>query len=151
MEEIKFCSECKNYDVLPEEHPCDECFGTKDKPHWKISSTDNEICTFDEYQQATARTDNHKNQPQALINFGLGIGGEAGEVQDIIKKHLYHGHLLDKEKIKYELGDVLWYIARIARWADLTLEEVAQANIDKLKQRYPDGFSQEKSINREDK
>jgi len=102
------------------------------------------------YQIATGRTDNHTSGQEALANFGLGIGGEAGEVQDIIKKHLFHGHPLDKDKIRGELGDVLWYIARIAEWSGITLDEVAQGNIDKLKRRYPEGFDKEKSINREE-
>lgn len=102
------------------------------------------------YQIATARTDNHYSKIAALANFGLGIGGEAGEVQDIIKKYVFHGHPLDKDKIRGELGDVLWYIARIAAWSDLTLDEIAQTNIEKLERRYPNGFDKEKSINREE-
>ena len=103
---------------------------------------------FNEYQQATERTDNHTSHKEAVLNFALGIAGEAGEIVDLVKKRMFHGHAMDKEKLRGELGDQLWYIARMAARFDITLEEVAQGNIDKLNRRYPDGFSQQKSINR---
>ena len=53
-----------------------------------------------------------------------------------------------KELIK-ELGDVAWYLAETAFALDVELEEVLMRNIEKLKKRYPEGFSTEKSINRE--
>lgn len=81
---------------------------------------------------------------------GLGISGEAGEVADMIKKYLYHGHKMDYSKLIKELGDVLWYIAELADVAGYTLEDVARCNIEKLKERYPDGFSEEASINRKE-
>lgn len=85
-----------------------------------------------------------------MANYGLGIAGEVGEVADLVKKSLFHGHKIDQESIKKELGDVLWYMAQLARLAGITLEDVAVANIEKLKERYPDGFSVEASINRKD-
>jgi NTP pyrophosphatase (non-canonical NTP hydrolase) len=101
---------------------------------------------INDYQQMSSRTAaNHEGE---LANYGLGIAGEAGEVADLIKKSVFHGHEIKKEEVKKELGDVLWYVSQIARLAGLTLEEVATANIDKLYKRYPDGFSKEKSINR---
>lgn len=100
------------------------------------------------YQQMSARTANkHEGE---LANYALGIAGEAGEVADLIKKVVFHGHEMDKEKVKKELGDVMWYLSQIARLAGLTLEEVATANIEKLYKRYPNGFSSEASINRLD-
>jgi NTP pyrophosphatase (non-canonical NTP hydrolase) len=81
---------------------------------------------------------------------GLGIAGEAGEVADLLKKHLGHGHELDREKLKKELGDVLWYTARIAMHFGFGLEDVARANVAKLRQRYPAGFSTEASKRRVD-
>lgn len=102
--------------------------------------------TFKEYQEFSSKTAN--DHEFALANFGLGIAGEAGEVADLIKKAVFHNHDISKEDVTKELGDVLWYISQIARLAGIELENVAITNIDKLKRRYPEGFSTEKSINR---
>lgn len=103
---------------------------------------------MNDYQQISARTANeHMGE---LANYGLGIAGEAGEVADLIKKTVFHGHEIDKDEICKELGDVLWYVSQIARLMELTLEEVATANIEKLFKRYPTGFSSVASINRVD-
>lgn len=103
---------------------------------------------LNEYQKLSERTANrHENE---LLNYGLGLTGEAGEVADLIKKSQFHGHSVSAAEIKNELGDVLWYLSRIASLADLSLEEVAQANIDKLAKRYPEGFSVTRSKNRND-
>ncbi|WGF40274.1 MULTISPECIES: nucleoside triphosphate pyrophosphohydrolase family protein [Lysinibacillus] len=101
---------------------------------------------LNEYQLLATRTAaKHDNE---LVNYGLGIAGEAGEVADLIKKAMFHGHVIDHVEVKKELGDVMWYLANIARLAGLSLDEIAEANIEKLKKRYPDGFSTEASINR---
>lgn len=71
--------------------------------------------------------------------FALGLAGEAGEVCDLLKKHWGHLHPLDHEKLKKELGDVLWYVAALAVQFGLTLDEVALANVAKLTARYPKG------------
>ena len=79
----------------------------------------------------------------------LGLAGEAGEVVDIVKKSLYHGHDWDIDKLNLELGDVQWYVSELARFLGLLLSGVANANIKKLEKRYPKGyFESEKSINR---
>lgn len=107
--------------------------------------------TFDEYQDAAARTAAGIPDPTiALATFGLGIAGEAGEVADLIKKHIGHGHPLDVEKVKKELGDVLWYVAAVAWACGVTLDDVAHANVAKLRARYPDGFSTAASLARAD-
>lgn len=103
---------------------------------------------LNEYQDLARRTANKHDGE--LVNYGLGIAGEAGEVADLIKKSQFHGHDVEKDEIKKELGDVMWYVSNIARLAGLSLEEIAQGNIDKLKRRYPSGFSTERSINRAD-
>lgn len=85
------------------------------------------------------------------VNMVLGLCGETGEIADIVKKVEFHGHPLDKatlNKIKLELGDVLWYVAMMSKHLDLKLSDVATSNQEKLENRYPDGFSPEKSINR---
>ncbi|MCC8103635.1 MAG: nucleoside triphosphate pyrophosphohydrolase family protein, partial [Clostridiales bacterium] len=78
----------------------------------------------------------------------MGLCGESGEASDIVKKWLAQGHELDKEHLAKELGDIAWYLAEAATALDLPLENVLQANIDKLKKRYPNGFETEKSLAR---
>lgn len=93
-------------------------------------------------------------QKDLILNASLGLSGEVGEVNDIIKKYMYHGHKLDddtKEKIILELGDVCWYVALMAWAIDKTkFEEVLNKNIAKLEKRYHGEFSTEKSINRKE-
>lgn len=108
---------------------------------------------FNEYQQLAERTANldlNTQKGERLINFSFGLMGETGEVIDCLKKILFHGHDLElnQDKLKFELGDCLWYIATLANTTGLKLEDIAIANIEKLKARYPNGFSQERSINR---
>jgi len=80
----------------------------------------------------------------------MGLAGETGEVVDYLKKCVFHGHDLDKEKLTKELGDVLWYLARIADDCSISLEQIMIENIEKLKRRYPEGFSVERSVNRDE-
>ncbi len=105
--------------------------------------------SFDYYQERAWQKANMELSPEMkLATFGLGIAGEAGEVADLIKKHLGHGHPLDKEKLTKELGDVLWYVAAIAKLADVDLQWVADENLAKLQKRYKEGFTPEESLNR---
>ena len=105
--------------------------------------------TFNYYQRLAQRTANPAD-PIRLATAGLGVAGEAGELVNIIKKHVSHGHALDLDHVKEEAGDVLWYLAEIAATCGFTLEDVALANIAKLRRRYPDGFDTERSRNRGD-
>ena len=102
-----------------------------------------------EYQRKAMRTATHKCYD--LANAALGLTGEAGEVADIIKTHLYQGHDLYPSEVIEELGDVLWYVALMADYFNVTLGFVMQQNITKLKARYPEGFDPVKSVNREEK
>jgi NTP pyrophosphatase (non-canonical NTP hydrolase) len=104
--------------------------------------------TADEYQILASRTDTVICDANRLINGCLGLTGESGEVADIIKKHLFQGHELDKAHLAEELGDVLWYIASLCNTLEVKMSDVMQGNIDKLQKRYPDGFTCEKSVNR---
>ncbi len=107
-----------------------------------------EARTLDAYQQAAMRF--HVPDPVRLAAYALGIAGEAGEVADLVKKHIGHGHPLDVEKLKRELGDVLWYVAGLAELHGIKLSEVATANMLKLETRYPNGFNTADSIARKD-
>lgn len=84
-----------------------------------------------------------------LLNFALGAAGEAGEIADYIKKVIFHGHDLDEDKLIKEIGDALWYLSQIAQVIGVPLEVIAEANIAKLQARYPEGFSETASQNRE--
>ena len=85
-----------------------------------------------------------------LGDVGLGLAGESGEVADMIKKHLFQGHILDREHMARELGDIAWYIALGAELIGYDLESILQMNIEKLLERYPDGFDPERSIHRKE-
>jgi len=89
------------------------------------------------------------NQKEILVNALMGLCGESGEAIDILKKHLFQGHDLDRAKIIKELGDVAWYLAEAATGLGVTLESICQGNLDKLHARYPQGFSTADSQNRE--
>ena len=102
-----------------------------------------------EYQQLAMATLNpNLSRKDVLINSVMGLCGESGEAIDIVKKWLAQGHDLDKERLMKELGDIAWYLAEAATALDLPLEDVLQANIDKLKKRYPDGFDAGRSRER---
>ena len=105
--------------------------------------------TLDDYQQLAARTLSPGQTPEdRLANAALGLTGEAGEVAEHVKKHLFHGTPLDRDAVVKELGDCLWYIAALAGTVGVSLSEIGERNIDKLRRRYPDGFSHEASRNR---
>ena len=104
-----------------------------------------------EYQKLAMKTLNPTlNKKEILVNGVMGLNGESGEVIDIVKKHMFQGHELDKEKIKKELGDVMWYVAEVCEALDLSLDEVMEGNIEKLSKRFKDGFTVNESINREE-
>jgi NTP pyrophosphatase (non-canonical NTP hydrolase) len=103
---------------------------------------------FTDYQRQAARTlKPNRSFEDNLADYALGLS-EAGELQNKLKKYLYHGHLLDKAEIKEELGDLLWYMAAIATTLDIDLTDVATENIEKLKKRYPNGYSDKDSRER---
>ena len=107
--------------------------------------------TLNEYQIRANFTAPMKLSAELRIaTFALGIAGEAGEVADMVKKELGHGHETDRVQMAKELGDVLWYVAALAKVYGWSLAEVGQMNIDKLKARYPSGFSPENSISRKE-
>lgn len=106
--------------------------------------------TGNEYQKLAMTTLNPQlSKRDILINSVMGLCGESGEAIDIVKKWMAHGHDLDKDHLAKELGDIAWYLAEAATALDMDLEDILQANIEKLKKRYPEGFSSSASVNRE--
>lgn len=102
-----------------------------------------------QYQEQAMRTRGAAEaQGDRLVMGALGLSGEAGEVTDQVKKIVFHGHEIDRDAMTKELGDVLWYVAYLLDTLDLSMDEVLEANIAKLRARYPDGFSPERSRNR---
>ncbi len=105
--------------------------------------------TGKEYQKLAMRTksiqDNEKKEMARHAIFGL--CSEAGEVAGILQKE-YQGHDVDVEHVKKELGDCMWMIAETCEAFNISLDDVMQTNIDKLKARYPEGFDTEHSLYR---
>ena len=87
-------------------------------------------------------------KPNKLANFSMGLAGEAGELVDNLKKHLYQGHEINIEKITSEAGDLTWYLCNILNIFNISLSSVMDQNIEKLKKRYPSGFDKNRSVNR---
>ncbi len=84
---------------------------------------------------------------------GIGLGGEAGEVTDLVKKLIFHGKPYDEEtrqKLIKELGDVFWYAGALCHVLDVSFEEVLDLNRAKLEARYPNGFSTADSLAKKD-
>ena len=107
--------------------------------------------TINEYQAAalrTAQTDKLTAR-ELLLNSALGLCGESGEVADLLKKYHFQGHNLDLDHVAKELGDIAWYLAVGAYSIGYDLEEILKMNVDKLKARYPDGFSTDRSLHRD--
>lgn len=115
-----------------------------------IPQTEKKPMTLNEYQTAAMRTAKKQDKRSELLEAILGIVGEGGELADVYKKVRFQGHTEDVEHAVKELGDVLWYIAEAATALGVSLQDVAERNIEKLRARYPDGFDPSKSVNRKE-
>ena len=104
-----------------------------------------------EYQKLAMRTCSipYEDKNGRLHHAVFGLASEAGEVAGIMQK-VFQGHEFDKEHMKKELGDCLWMIAEACEALDFTMDEVMELNIEKLKARYPDGFTAENSLHRKE-
>lgn len=93
----------------------------------------------DDYQRAALRTARDKDAPDEFMHLVLGLVGEAGEIAEKVKKLVRdkNGDVaqLDRDDMAAELGDVLWYAAVLANFLDLSLDDIAQRNVDKLADR----------------
>lgn len=118
--------------------------------------------TNKEYLKQALRTDredqgyvefnkeNNTGSKGRFINGALGLAGECGEVVDLIKKHTQFNKELDVDKLKEELGDVLWYVAIIVSNIDSSFDEIMKLNIEKLNKRFPTSFSEQDALTRLD-
>lgn len=106
-----------------------------------------------EYQKLAERTE--CNQNVSAMRFGenglkairlnhavIGINAEGGELATALQRWLYYGKPLDETNIKEELGDLFWYIAEACNALGFSMETIMEANIAKLRQRYPEKFSE---------
>lgn len=136
----------------------------KYKTKGDVTMNELRINELNDYQEKALRTWN-KDVPwrDRVVNASLGQVGEAGEVADLVKKAIYHGHgfalkdsqrglpkIVSPHEVAKELGDIMYYVSVMAHEMDYTLQEIAEININKLAKRYPEGFSVEASINRVD-
>lgn len=116
---------------------------------------------WSDYEKASERTEKKfpdgkelDTQQMELLHAAIGISTEAGEILDAFKKHLIYGKDLDLINVSEELGDITWYIAIMTRYlknlTGATLEDdILELNIDKLKARYPEKFTEEDALNRD--
>ena len=105
---------------------------------------------LNECQNRAARTINTAKSTQDILHHALhGMSSEVGEIHGIYQKY-YQGHEIDESELMKETGDLLWFVAEYCTAMGWTLEEVAQTNIDKLLNRYPDGFDADRSLHREE-
>jgi NTP pyrophosphatase (non-canonical NTP hydrolase) len=83
-----------------------------------------------------------------LMHAFIGIATEAGEINDAMKKHLFYGKAFDTANAVEELGDLMWYIGVACDTLGVSLEEVMEKNIAKLRARYGEKFSEQAALNR---
>ena len=88
-----------------------------------------------------------------LLTAGIGMSGEIGEFNEIIKKCLFQGKEMDEDRIihlRKELGDIMWYVAQACLALNTNIEEIIDINTAKLSDRYPGGFDTFRSENRKE-
>ena len=96
---------------------------------------------FRDYQEESGRTAaDPESFSMSVAAYAMGLAGETGELVDLLKKDLFHGRTATLHDIESEAGDVLWYLANLCRVNGIDLQQVAEANLVKLKKRYPNGF-----------
>ena len=105
--------------------------------------------TLADYQRLAGRTINASlSVDQRLLDASAGLAEEAGEVLGLVRKHLFMHHDLDTARLATELGDALWCLTAAAGALGLSLEDIAAANLAKLRRRYPEGYTDQASVNR---
>ena len=106
---------------------------------------------LNEYMSLALRTAKHQDDLDMLIHAALGLSGEAGEFADAVKRYVVYENPLRHENAVEELGDLLWYVALAAHALNVTLDDVADYNIAKLKLRFPQQYSDAFASGRADK
>lgn len=107
--------------------------------------------TLNDYMDLALRTAAPGTEHETLTHAALGLAGEAGEFADAVKRQVVYGRPHDRENLKEEIGDLLWYCALAADAIGVSLNQIARENIDKLRTRYPEKFTRELAAARLDK
>ena len=108
---------------------------------------------MDDFGDAVDIMDEQGVEPTRLMTASIGLSGEVGEFNDIVKKCLFQGKEMDENTVthlKKELGDIMWYIAQGCIALGTDIGELIDINTAKLKDRYPDGFDGFRSDNRDE-
>lgn len=106
---------------------------------------------LDNYQHLALRTAKPMEPDDDLKHATYGIAGEAGELADAVKRHQIYGQHLNAGNVAEELGDLLWYIALACHAINVPMSHIAQMNIDKLRVRYPEAYTDNLAAVRLDK
>ena len=102
-----------------------------------------------EYVKLAARTNAPLDSDDENIHMILGMLTEVGELADVFKKNMAYNKPIDWVNVEEELGDLLWYVACFCDMNTLDLENIMKKNINKLRVRYPEKFTEEKAKNRD--
>ncbi|MEM4379115.1 MAG: nucleoside triphosphate pyrophosphohydrolase family protein [Thermoplasmatales archaeon] len=100
-----------------------------------------------DYQPVVDRLSDKKTV--RILHAAIGLSTESAELIDALKKHLFYGKALDIVNIKEEAADCFWYIAILADTLGFSFEEIQEKNINKLKARYGDRFTEHAALNRD--
>lgn len=103
---------------------------------------------YKEYQEQSSRTFAYRKEPLDTditdeLHCVIGMSTEVAELMDAFKKRIFYGKVFDEVNSKEEIGDIMWYISNYCRLKGYDLEEIMQTNINKLKIRYPERFTEE--------
>ena len=106
---------------------------------------------YDDFKDALDIMQEQGIEPSRLLTASVGLSGEVGEFNDIVKKILFQGKEIDedtKKHLKSELSDICWYMVQAIKALDTSWEEIFDINIVKLSERYTGGFDALKSASR---
>lgn len=102
----------------------------------------NDAMTLDQFQQAALRTVNPSlDERDRLLDASAGLAEEAAELLGLVRKQVFQDRDAGADRLREELGDVLWCLAVASHTLGFSLSEIAEANQEKLVKRHPDGFA----------
>ena len=108
---------------------------------------------LDDFIEALEIIDEQGVEVSRLLTSAIGLAGESGEFNELCKKTVFQGREMDEDTVthlKSECGDILWYLAQACIALDTNIEELIDINTAKLENRYPGGFDEFRSDNREE-